>query len=292
MSRASKSGNTVDNASDANFRLWGKFVSDSIQAGNWTKTSDTGQINWATVTAPLAVSTVAGYEMYQSADAGVGQNNYYVKIEYGSGTVAATRPAMWITVGWAVDGAGNIVTTTYPSSTRTQFMSTASGTPTQYASANGNAANGAGYMCWSSAQNIAGLSFAFAIERTRNTDLTFKDQVLINLGGGGVFGSGLQVVDRNNAYSVVASSAINIIFPPVANTPSSGVAALGLLFGSAPGMTSPSLNFLGTEINAIGRVADIVNVTILAVVHTYIILDGNNFTFNGANTTPMMRYEV
>ena len=46
-----------DNSTDANFRLWSKAISDSIGTA-WTQTSDSGQINFATVTRPLAAYTL------------------------------------------------------------------------------------------------------------------------------------------------------------------------------------------------------------------------------------------
>jgi len=58
--------------SDADFRVWGKELSDKLQAlggspSALVKTADTGQINWVTVTRPGARKD-AGYEVYYLHD--------------------------------------------------------------------------------------------------------------------------------------------------------------------------------------------------------------------------------
>ena len=45
------------NDTDANFRLWGKAMSDQLGLSTWVKTTDTGQIDWATVVKPAAANT-------------------------------------------------------------------------------------------------------------------------------------------------------------------------------------------------------------------------------------------
>ena len=56
---ASQASLELRNNTDANFRLWGEFISDGLAAGGWTL-EDT-DINWTTVLAP-AQNTYAGYE--------------------------------------------------------------------------------------------------------------------------------------------------------------------------------------------------------------------------------------
>jgi hypothetical protein len=92
---------------DALFRVWGKFISDSLTAGGWAKTADTGQIDWSTVAKPGAATTVAGYEIRLSNDA---FTDIYMKIEYGSG-YSATTPGMWITTGTGSNGSGTLTGT-------------------------------------------------------------------------------------------------------------------------------------------------------------------------------------
>lgn len=95
--------------SDAEFRAWGKAVSDALQATSGvTKTTDTGQVDWTTVAKPAAGNTKQGYEVYRFSDAlHSGGYPVFIRIDYGSGA-AATSPAVWITIGPSTDGAGTI----------------------------------------------------------------------------------------------------------------------------------------------------------------------------------------
>lgn len=91
--------------SDAEFRAWGNELSVKLQAmGGLVKTSDTGQINWATVTR-AAINTNAGYEIYYLNDSLHGTAPIYIKIWYGTGTVL-TNPRMTFEVGTGSNGAG------------------------------------------------------------------------------------------------------------------------------------------------------------------------------------------
>jgi hypothetical protein len=90
---------------DANFRIWGNELSTKLQAiGGLTKTTDTGQINWVTVVR-AAINTDAGYEVYYLNDSRHATAPIYIKIYYGTGTVA-TNPRMRYEVGTATNGAG------------------------------------------------------------------------------------------------------------------------------------------------------------------------------------------
>lgn len=128
------------NASDANFRVWGKALSDALQAIGCIKTADTGQIDWATV-ARAAISSYAGYEIRQ-LPAGTLQTAcpVYLKIEFGAGTTQ-TYCALRITVGRATDGAGNL-TGIVSSQIVLANGSTSTTATDSYVSCDAN------YMCW------------------------------------------------------------------------------------------------------------------------------------------------
>lgn len=96
--------------SDANFRVWGKKVSDELQAmSGLTKTSDTGQINWTTVTRP-GTNNDAGYEVYYLNDSLHSTAPIYFRLDYGTAT-SATRPRLKLTVGTGSNGSGTITGT-------------------------------------------------------------------------------------------------------------------------------------------------------------------------------------
>lgn len=107
-------------ANDAGFRAWGQVWSTNLAALGWVKTADTGQIDWGTVTKPTVANTVAGFEIWRMNDTLQASAPIFLKIEYGTGT-SATTSSLWITVGFATDGAGNIIGTNQ--STRTQLAS-------------------------------------------------------------------------------------------------------------------------------------------------------------------------
>ena len=99
----------VDHTSDAGFRAWGKNVSDNLSTTSslLTKTSDTGQIDWVTVTRP-SIFADAGFEMYELTDALAATAPVFFKITYGTSN-NAFRPNMKIQIGVETDGTGNFV---------------------------------------------------------------------------------------------------------------------------------------------------------------------------------------
>lgn len=95
--------------SDGDFQTWIQGIQAQLAAaGTVVKTSDTGQINSATVTR-AGTSTAAGYEIYKFQDSMQASFPVFFKIEYGQGAVA-DRPSLWITVGTGSNGSGTIST--------------------------------------------------------------------------------------------------------------------------------------------------------------------------------------
>lgn len=97
LSKASSLDNTV-------FRDWGSKLSAAIQAVGFVKTSDSGQINWATVN--IVAGQMVGYEIFRFNDALQATHPIFIKLEYGS--VGGSYAGFKTTVGKATDGAGNL----------------------------------------------------------------------------------------------------------------------------------------------------------------------------------------
>lgn len=97
-----------NNNSDALFRAWGSGIATKIQATGIVQTADTGQINWTTVLTPNTSNMKRGYEIYRFDDALQATRPVFMRIDYGSSSGGSTIPQIWITVGTATDGAGNI----------------------------------------------------------------------------------------------------------------------------------------------------------------------------------------
>ena len=100
------------NGTDALFRAWGKGLSDALAAIGMVKTADTGQINWATVTAPTG-ATQQGYEVWRFDDALQATAPLFFRLDYGSGASAGTgvtgfMPTLWVTIGKGSNGSGAI----------------------------------------------------------------------------------------------------------------------------------------------------------------------------------------
>ena len=98
---------TPSNASSVLFREWGGGISAALSAIGLVKTSDTGQINWTTVLAPIGGSQSMGYEIYRFNDSLQATYPIFVKVEYGSGSTTAYT-GIWWTIGAATDGAGTL----------------------------------------------------------------------------------------------------------------------------------------------------------------------------------------
>lgn len=92
--------------SDATFRTWGSAFAAALLAVGLTKTSDTGQIDWVTVTRPVSVGD-AGYEIWRFNDSAQSSAPIYMKIRYGTHTTTSSGRVQ-IDIGQGSDGAGNL----------------------------------------------------------------------------------------------------------------------------------------------------------------------------------------
>jgi len=95
------------NSSDANFRAWGSYLSARFAAVGLVNTTDTGQINWGTVTTPAGINTYQGYEIWRFNDALQASAPVFFKIQYGEGS-AVDGPGVRVQFGSGSDGAGNL----------------------------------------------------------------------------------------------------------------------------------------------------------------------------------------
>ena len=92
---------------DAMWRGWGTLFSAGLTAVGIAKTSDTGQINWTTTTAPTATGQNLGYEIRKLGDNTTNANPIVFKIEFMSNS-SNVLSQMRIQVGNGSDGAGNL----------------------------------------------------------------------------------------------------------------------------------------------------------------------------------------
>lgn len=97
-----------DNNTDANFRLWINEIHNSLIAFGWAQTSDTGQINFSTVTRPSTTNLYQGYAVYKMGDALQSTSPFFIRFDFGTGG-NSDAPQIKLNVGLSTDGAGNIV---------------------------------------------------------------------------------------------------------------------------------------------------------------------------------------
>lgn len=113
-----------DITTDAGFRAWGLAIRTAIVAAGLVQTSDTGQIDFGTVSAPSA-GNYGGYDIFRFDDAAQATDPIYLKLEYGRGATSG-RHQLRLTGGTATNGAGTIT-----NGSGTIALVAGTGTPTQ-----------------------------------------------------------------------------------------------------------------------------------------------------------------
>jgi hypothetical protein len=109
MPTASITQASFTQSSDANFRLYGKWLSDQLLACGWVQTADTGQINWATVVR-AAANVLSGYEVFRMADTLQATTPVYLRIEHYGNASSYPQIRLLVSLGpdAGTDGAGNL----------------------------------------------------------------------------------------------------------------------------------------------------------------------------------------
>lgn len=270
---------------DANFRLWGKAISDQFLAGGWIQTSDTGQINWTTVTAPAAINTYQGYEIWRSNDAGGTIVDYYVKIQYGSNAAAANQPRISIQVGWGSNGSGTLTGITSTTITP-QINTTASAT-----TYNCNLAAGNNWIVVTMGTNTNQV-FWFSIERTRDGNGDEQNEILI-IGTDVTQYWRTQVIDTTFMYPQETNTTLNA-YPTSSNAIQNGRVGVGLTMGNRGGLTNPSVNIMGVYTGQLGAGGGTVSAIAYGSTHTWMInsiVTGGLYWSNFNTYNLLTRYE-
>lgn len=86
---------------NARFRTQMGWIGTQFETMGWTKTADTGQIDWTTVLAPAAANTIMGYEIRSNG-------TLTMKVSYGSAVSYAYSKSLSFQFGPGSDGAGAI----------------------------------------------------------------------------------------------------------------------------------------------------------------------------------------
>ncbi len=274
---------------DASFRAWGKAISDSLEAIGVTKTADSGQIDWSTVLKPSATNTMMGYEIRQFTDALQASCPVFIKISYGSGSYAITKPGMIVYVGRATDGAGNLTGETAGPFYMNCSGSTETSYYTSYFSSDGGRLNiGLWVNCPNSSSNV------FWIERMKDDN-------------GEPTANGIHIVSSTNTtnHSMVSSCQYlpptsGVAYPatpgkatcciPVTSNMSTYNENIGL-FPIHPNLgyaANPDLGGFAITLNELDSAGTIMTINIMGANHNYIIVKGLSTTCGGNQTCNMM----
>jgi hypothetical protein len=163
---------------DAEFRTWGSGISGKLSTLGFVQTSDTGQINWTTVTKPAGSSTAAGYEIWRFADSLQSTAPIFFKLSYGT-SGGLTSPQITLTVGTNSDGAGTITnnasfanTVTLSTNVMTSTIQGSSTVGNIYCWAETSGGGALGVLLWPTIGELNYQGSFFGIERFRNLDGT------------------------------------------------------------------------------------------------------------------------
>jgi len=99
----------LNHSNDAGFRAWGSELSSKLAAVGLVQTSDSGQINWASVSR-AGVNSDAGYEVWRMDDTLQATAPVFIKLLYGTSGLSTT-PRLRVQVGTGSDGSGNLTGT-------------------------------------------------------------------------------------------------------------------------------------------------------------------------------------
>lgn len=247
------------------FKAWGLAISNGIVAAGFTRTADSGQINWSTVTPVPTTNVKAGYEIYAFFDAAQSTSPVVLRIDYGCGGNAG-NPQLWITVGCGSNGSGTITAGSFTGAllaVQTVFNTTASswGSTTAnniYIDSDG----GSSLMIagWLNATGSGSVGFAgglLLVERTRDFDGTVNGEGAMVIRHGpnnAATAIGFQQLVITNAASFSSGTAVStgtcLSGSLSGVSPHSGIVGNTLYFwpfftGWTPRMHGPSKHVVG-----------------------------------------------
>lgn len=101
----------IAQTTNAQFQAWvNEVITALVTTCGLTQTTDTGQINPATVSTPGAINTSQGYVILRFNDTLQSTSPIFIKLEFGSAG-AITTPQMWVTMGQGSNGSGTLTGT-------------------------------------------------------------------------------------------------------------------------------------------------------------------------------------
>ncbi len=156
-------------SSNADFQAFVQAVQAALTAVGWTKTTDTGQINSATVANPAA-GVVGGYEVYAMSDTLQATKPVLLRLDYAASSGTAAGHGLNVTIGLGgSDGAGNLLAPKSATLDARPYGNVASST---YSLRTSGASNRLALFGGCGLAFVAGSPFGFAVERSHADDGT------------------------------------------------------------------------------------------------------------------------
>lgn len=259
---------------DANFRIWGKKISDEFQAmSGLVKTGDTGQVDWTSVlTVRPGTSADGGYEIYYLNDSLHSTSPIYIRFDFGTST-STTRPRLRWTIGSGSDGAG-VITGTALSAVEicTGQAGPTAGVKDSYLCV---AEGFFGFVGWAGGA-VSGLAhFGFMLTRTCDTSGTADELGALALDSGGITATTNLGENQSFRWTSVATAYVRSTSEPVfvvgaeTTTIVSGLSQVYLAWCLTP-YQQPVRNICGALLSEIGEFSIFSVALIGATSHTYI----------------------
>lgn len=302
----------------AHYTGWGQAVHDGMLAAGWTRASDTGQVDWSSLSAVPSGGVMTEYEIWRMTDPLQISMPIYLRLAFGYST-GNGMVYMQAQVGTGTNGSGAL--TGARSTLRSAIVQTStSATPTIYAAGDGSWLTLlVGLPLTGSVSGKETPVMALMIDRSRDDDGQVVDDGLFfgsisNPGANSTLGNNFNSV---NPYTNVWQQMFSRRRQAWANaSPGMPVLMGGLHWATtfqdskvyvAPMMTThprmrPGLAVLGAYLNDF-KAANPVDLTVLGATHTYMPLDytadscnpmgyaSMNESAGGRNHSLLVRYE-
>lgn len=300
-----------DNSTLANFKQWAQAISSFFSTAGWLQSSDTGQVNWSTISA-VPGSGAFVYEIWEPND---GLTNFFVKMEYGNSTGSTNSPCIRVTISTTTNGAGTPSGLVLGGRMCAPSSFGAPSATSQYECDFSGAAGRIGAMMWRNGGNNC--QQLFAIERSLNSSGAYTGSYVTlwtvgnnnnNTPSGNqqslVFGVGAGPAMLSAGFSPGGQTTYGICSSRLgASTFNNNSATFN---GSIPFDTcAPSVGFFDypSTMVGIGLTGDFpegvtFTITLYGATRTYMVSKSGPFTwantaggFNGSNCVVGMRYD-
>lgn len=220
---------TNNYSTDALYRTEITNIHNALSAVGLVQTSDTGQCNPATLTRSSSTNTVVGYEIWRFNDSLQSSYPCFIKLEYGSGLVASTSISVWVTVGSATDGAGNITGTM--TTTRYQFFQSSITSAANYTSGISGSSSRL-TMVFNPGSSSYYVAWWFSVERIQSTSGNDTNLGLVFVGANRASSTVTQCVYYGTNKAQPAAS--TVLGTLLLNDPSGTSWAVGNNIGTGP----------------------------------------------------------